>query len=207
VACPALEAGHARRTTESSRSPKPRQRPGRREERKRRRHRHSTGWGQLGEGEASPGRGYPTMEGTSGAADRVPLRGGAREAALSHRTATGRERIAGEAEITLARANRSQARSCQEAPEGCLRDAGNSSLRSPRAATRGVRADWVGAKLSRERSRREVPSRGKLTSAKPLAHDISTGRGLEREPQPSAAQGHDRKVAVTRLAASAGDRW
>jgi len=76
--------------------------------------------------------------------------------------------------------SRSQARSCQGTPEGGLRDAGNSSLRSPRAATRGVRAEWVGAKLPRERSRREVPSRGKLTSAKPLAHDISTGRGSRK---------------------------
>jgi hypothetical protein len=76
---------------------------------------------------------------------------------------------------------RSQARSCQGTPEGDPRDAGNSSLRSPRAATRGVRAEWVGAKLSRERSRREVLSRGKLTSTKPLAHDISTGRAPERE--------------------------
>jgi hypothetical protein len=80
----------------------------------------------------------------------------------------------------LERATRSQARSCKETPEGALREAGNSSLRSPRAATGGVRAEWVGAKLSRERSRREVPSRGKLTSAKPLAHDISTGRGSRK---------------------------
>jgi hypothetical protein len=85
-----------------------------------------------------------------------------------------------EAEIAPERANRSQARSCQEEPEGILRDAGNSSLRTPRAATGGVRAEWVGAKLSRERSRREMPSRGKLTSAEPLAHDISTGRVPER---------------------------
>jgi hypothetical protein len=113
------------------------------------------------------------MEGTSGAADRVPLRGGACEAALSTEP---RPQGSGHWEAEIAKAIRSQARSCQEAPEGALRDAGNSSLRSPRAATGGVRAEWVGAKLPRERSRREVPSRGKLTSAEPLAHDISTGR-------------------------------
>jgi hypothetical protein len=113
------------------------------------------------------------MEGTSGAADRVPLRGGACEAALSMEP---RPQGSGLREAEIAKAIRSQARSCQEAPEGALRDAGYSSLRSPRAATGGVRAEWVGAKLPRERSRREVPSRGKLTSAEPLAHDISTGR-------------------------------
>lgn len=119
------------------------------------------------------------MEGTSGAADRVPLRGGACEAALSTEHGTrpqGSGRGSGRRRSRSQEQNRSQARSCQGTPEGDLRDAGNSSLRSPRAATRGVRAEWVGAKLSRERSRREVPSRGKLTSAKPLAHDISTGR-------------------------------
>jgi hypothetical protein len=174
----------ARRTIESSRSPKPRQRPGRREERKRRQPRYSTGWGQLGEGKASPGRGYPTMEGTSGAADRVPLRGGACEAALSRNTEP-RPQGSGpwlrEAEIALARAKSKPGALVPGDSGRSLRDAGNSSLRSPRAATGGVRAEWVGAKLPRERSQREVPSRGKLTSTKPLAHDISTGRVPERE--------------------------
>lgn len=100
-----------------------------------------------------------------------------RRPCLGKGTATARERATGRRRSRSQGPGRSQARSCQETPEGRLRDAGNSSLCSPRAATRGVRADWVGAKLSRERSRREVPSRGKLTSAKPLAHDISTGRG------------------------------
>jgi hypothetical protein len=57
-----------------------------------------------------------------------------------------------------------------------------------------------------ERSRWEAPSRGKLTSARPLARDILAGRAL-KGALPSAAQGHDRKVVVTRPAALAGDRW
>lgn len=121
------------------------------------------------------------MEGTSGAADRVPLRGGAREAALSSEPRPQGSGSLGRRSSSSQGPNRRQARSCQEEPEGFLRDAGNSSLRTPRAATGGVRAEWVGAKLPRERSRRKMPSRGKLTSAEPLAHDISTGRVLRKE--------------------------
>jgi len=64
----------------------------------------------------------------------------------------------------------------------------------------------LGRSSLRERSRSEAPSRGKLTSARPLTHDISTGRA-PKGALPSAAQGHDRKVVVTRPAAPAGDRW
>lgn len=118
------------------------------------------------------------MEGTSGAADRVPLRGGAREAALSTEPRPQGSGSPGGGD------RESESKPGALVPGGTgrnLRDAGNSSLRTPRAATGGVRAEWVGAKLSRERSRREMPSRGKLTSTKPLAHDISTGRVLRKE--------------------------
>lgn len=63
---------------------------------------------------------------------------------------------------------------------------------------------WLGRSSPRERSRREAPSRGKLTLARPLARDISAGRA-SREAPPPAAQGRNRKVATTSVAASSGD--
>jgi len=110
---------------------------------KRRRLRYSTGWGQPGDDAASPGRGYPATEGTSGAAERAPLRGGTREAALSQRVP--RKRRPRETRIASAAPSGTLVK---ELPKGRSHDAGNSSLRSTRAATRGVRADRVGAKLS-----------------------------------------------------------
>jgi hypothetical protein len=82
---------------------------------KRRRLRYSTGWGQPGDDAASPGRGYPATEGTSGAAERAPLRGGTREAALSQRVPRKRRpretRIASAAPVRHAR---------ERAPQGAL---------------------------------------------------------------------------------------
>jgi hypothetical protein len=140
------------------------------------------------------------MEGTSGAAERAPLRGGTRDAALSRRVREsgnpGRRRSL--------RRSTSGSFVC-DVPKGRPRRrplqpalVTNSDMRCP------SRSGW-GEALHRERSRWEVPNRGKLTLVRPLARDISAGHA----PQgalPPAAQGRDRKVTVTRVAATMGDR-
>jgi hypothetical protein len=122
------------------------------------------------------------MEGTSGAAERVPLRGGTRKAALP---SVSRKRNRGAAmresgsQRTRSRERSRQARSCKESPEG-----GSTKQATP-ACTRHEQRQEVsepiglGRSSPRERSRWEVPSRGKLTSARPLARDVSAGRGVD----------------------------
>jgi hypothetical protein len=93
-------------------------------------------------------------------------------------------------------------------------DSGRSSSTTqatPAGARHGRRQEvsepiGLGRSSHRERSRWEAPSRGKLTSARPLARDILAGRA-SKGALPSAAQGHDRKVVVMRPAALVGDRW
>ena len=85
-----------------------------------------------GEGTAPDGA-YPTMEGTSGAAERMILRGIAREAALG-----GARRVSGE---------RRAGSENTGASDMTARRRRYSNPRRHEFATRGVRVDRVGAKL------------------------------------------------------------
>jgi len=141
------------------------------------------------------------MEGTSGAAERAPLRGGAREAALSQSgsaTAESPGRRGSLRQSTSGSLVREilEGISTTQATPACARHEQRQEVSEPIG---------LGRSSPRERSRREVPGRGKLTSARPLARDISAGRA-SKEASPSAAQGRNRKVAITRVAASSGDR-
>jgi hypothetical protein len=132
-----------------------------------------------------------TTEGTSGACGaRSSSRGIARGDPKAHRSAVA----PGELDSGLL---------IRAAPVGT----GVSSLGPHRAATGGVRADRVGAKLSsRAIGMRGAEAPGQLPRARPLAREISAGRA-SREALPSAGQGVDRKIGIMMVAAPAGDCW
>ena len=123
------------------------------------------------------------MEGTSGAAERAPLRGGTRKAALPSvfaraepRRHDARERIVAD---EIARAVPSWHARAQSPPEG-----GSTKQATPACARHEQRHEvsepiGLGRSSPRERSRWEVPRRGKLTSARPLARDVSAGRVVD----------------------------
>lgn len=97
------------------------------------------------------------MKGTSGAAERSLLRGRFREAALSHD---------GE--------SRSGSRGAQAPRDGVFeRCRGHSSHEGRGRVTRGVRADWVGAKSSDASNRTEGSRQALPKERRPLTHDSS----------------------------------
>ena len=77
----------------------------------------------------------------------------------------------------------------------------------------------LGRSSPRERSRWEVPSRGKLTSARPLARDVSAGRGLDvyveirSHPQVATAERSQRdewqrsRATVSEVVRGSGGPW
>lgn len=102
------------------------------------------------------------IEGTSGAADCAPLRGGTHEAALQSPS----PKAVGPAE-RVRRSNQSG---------GTVTREGHSTPRAARDATRGVRADRVGAKsIPRAIAVSKVKARGICPEPNPLTRDISTG--------------------------------
>jgi hypothetical protein len=126
---------------------------------------------------------FPAMEGTSGAADRAPLRGGSREAALSRTgTAQAGPREADRAAARPARwARKGRARLC--APD----EGGLSSHLRHEPATGGVRADRVGAKLLFAsdrvgRSRARFPS-GPKRDPWPVKSWLAAQRKARSHPQ------------------------
>jgi hypothetical protein len=155
----------------------------------------------LGMTRRAPAGVIPATEGISGAAERAPLRGGTREAALSQAVPRKRRRPGDAGSL---RRSTSGSLVCETSEEFSTAEA------TPAFARHEQRHEMsepigLGRSSPRERSRREAPSRGKMTSAWPLALDISAGRA-PKGASPSAAQGRDRKVAITRVAAPAGDR-
>jgi hypothetical protein len=97
------------------------------------------------------------MEGTSGAAEHALLRGRVCEAALAR---DGESRTG---------ARRAKVRHAG----GFERCRGHSSHEGREHATRGVRADWVGAKPSRASNRVEGRRHGIAKKRRPLTHDSS----------------------------------
>jgi hypothetical protein len=158
------------------------------EDRKRRRAPDSTGWGQIVEEGSSPNGADPAMEGTSGAADRAPLRGGARDAALKGRHA---------------RAGRSG-----ELGEGIQTRKPSATQATPASVATSSRQEvsepiGLGRSSHRERSRRERPNRAKarggpwpVTSRLAALGEGSRKRALDEErghSQQRAAQAGDRR--------------
>jgi hypothetical protein len=139
-----------------------------------RRRQDSTGWEQsVDESQTSFGR-HPATEGALGAAEGVPLRGGAPEAALKDGF----------------RASGACPGESGSAPSGAGR-ARYSSACDPVFATRGVRADRVGAKLPARAIALEECRASRRKPSRPLTRDFSAGRASG--PERASSGGHPRK--------------
>lgn len=155
---------------------------------------HSLG---IGCGEwAGPYGVHPSIEGTSGAADCAPLRGGTHEAALQSPS----PKAVGPAE-RVRRAYQSGGTATRE---------GHSTPRAARNATRGVRADRVGAKsIPRAIAVSKVKAPGNCPEPNPLTRDISTGCAPKGElpsaVSPMAVERPARGENELRRRASVGD--
>ena len=125
------------------------------------------------------------MEGTSGAAERAPLRGGTRKAALAPvpRERVRRPWVRESGSSVLGRTRTAKSGSVRHARARVPRKRASTTQASPACARHELRREvsepiGLGRSSHRERSRWEAPSRGKLTLARPLARDISAGRGF-----------------------------